>query len=82
MVVATVLCRRKSWELESVFVAVLWFKKKISFYKIWLDVAVGFRYVFSKNCGWSLCVTKNIYKMFGGSVIVIVFQSIFYLEMH
>jgi hypothetical protein len=51
MVVATVLCRRKSWELESVFVAVLWFKKKISFYKIWLDVAVGFRYVFSKNCG-------------------------------
>jgi hypothetical protein len=51
MVVATVLCRRKSWELESVFVTVLWFKKKISFYKIWLDVAVGFRYVFRKNCG-------------------------------
>jgi hypothetical protein len=45
-------------------------------------VIVGFRYVFDKKYGRSLCVSKNIYKMFGGSVIVVAFQSVFYLEIH
>jgi len=56
----------------------MWFEKK----KVWLVVVVGFRYVFGKNYGWSLCVAKNMYKMFGGSMIVVVFKNIFYLEMH
>ena len=43
---------------------------------------VGFRYVFDKKYGRSLCESKNIYKMFGGSVIVVAFQSVFYLEIH
>jgi len=35
-----------------------------------------------KNCSWSLCVVKNMYKIFGRSVVAIVFQHAFYLEMH
>ena len=46
---------------------------------MWL---VGFRYVFGKNCGWNLYVSKNMYKMFGGSVVAVVFQNAFYLEMY
>jgi hypothetical protein len=46
---------------------------------------VEFRYVFGKNYDWGLHVAKNMYKisdvMFG-SVIVVAFQSVFYLEMH
>jgi len=38
--------------------------------------------MFGKNYSWSLCVTKNMYKMFGGNVVAIAFQSVFYLEMH
>ena len=38
--------------------------------------------VFGKNYGWNLCVAKNMYKMFGESVVAVVFQSAFYLEMH
>jgi len=52
--------------------------KKVSFKKVWL---VGFRYVFGKNYGWGLCVAKNMYKMFG-SVVAVVFQIAFYMEMH
>ena len=50
--------------------------KKVSLKKVWL---VGYRYVFGKNYGWSLCVAKNMYKMFGGSVVALAFQSAFYL---
>jgi len=46
---------------------------------MWL---VGFKYVFDKNYGWSLYVAKNMYKIFDGSVVVVVFQSVFYLEIH
>jgi hypothetical protein len=46
---------------------------------MWL---VGFRYVFDKNYGWSLCVAKNMYKIFDGSVVVVIFQSAFYLKIH
>jgi hypothetical protein len=56
----------------------LWFKK-ISLKKVWL---VGFRYVFDKNYGSSLCIAKNMYKMFGESVVPVAFQSVFYLKMH
>jgi len=38
--------------------------------------------VFGKNCGWNLYVSKNMYKMFGGSVVAVVFQNAFYLEMY
>jgi len=38
--------------------------------------------VFGKNYNWSLCVARNIYKMFGGNVVEVAFQSVFYLEMH
>ena len=38
--------------------------------------------MFGKNYGWNLCAAKNMYKMFGGSVVAVAFQSIFYLEMH
>ena len=38
--------------------------------------------MFGKNYNWSLCVARNIYKMFGGSVVEVAFQSVFYLEMH
>jgi hypothetical protein len=40
-------------------------------------VVVGFRYIFGKKYSWSLRVSKNIYKMFGGSVIAVAFQSVF-----
>ena len=46
---------------------------------MWL---VEFRYVFDKNYSWSLYVAKNIYKMFGESVIAVSFQSAFYPEMY
>ena len=46
---------------------------------MWL---VGFKYVFGKNYGWDLFVAKNMYKMFGRCVVVVAFQSAFYLEMH
>ena len=48
---------------------------------MWL---VRFRYVFGKNYSWGLCATKNMYKMFSSCVVVVVvaFQSVFYLEMH
>jgi hypothetical protein len=46
---------------------------------VWL---VGFKYVFDKNYDWSLCVAKNMYKIFDGSMVVVVFQSVFYLEIH
>jgi hypothetical protein len=52
-----------------------WFK--VSLRKIRL---AGFRYVFGKNYGWSLCVAKNMHKIFGGCVVA--FQSAFYLEIH
>jgi len=56
--------------------------REVSFKKILL---VGFRYVFGKNYDWGLPVAKNMYKisyvMFG-SVIVVAFQSVFYLEIH
>jgi len=55
--------------------------KKISFKKIQLWL-VEFKYVFSKNYGWSLCIAKNMYKIFGESVVAVAFQSVFYLEMH
>jgi hypothetical protein len=45
-------------------------------------VIVGFRYVFDKKYGRSLCVSKNIYKMFGGSVILVAFQSVFLISAH
>jgi DNA integrity scanning protein DisA with diadenylate cyclase activity len=38
--------------------------------------------VFGKNYGWSLRIAKNMYKIFGESVVTIAFQSVFYLEMH
>ena len=50
---------------------------------MWL---VEFRYVFDKNYGWGLCIAKNMYKMFGsvvfGSVVAVVFQSVFYLKIN
>jgi hypothetical protein len=46
------------WILDSFYGCDL---KKVNFKKVWL---VGLRYVFGKNCGWSLCVTKNMYKCF------------------
>jgi hypothetical protein len=46
---------------------------------MWL---VGFRYMFGENYGWCLCATKNMYKMFGSCVVVVTFQSAFYLKMH
>jgi len=49
---------------------------------VWLALIVVFRYVFGKNYSWSLCVVKNMYKIFGESVVEIAFQSAFYLEMH
>jgi len=33
--------------------------------------------VFDKNYGWSLCVTKNMYKIFSGSVVAVAFQCFF-----
>ena len=45
-------------------------------------MVVGFRYMFDKNCCWSLCVVKKIYKIFGGSGVAVAFQSDFYLEMY
>jgi len=38
--------------------------------------------MFGKNYGWSLCEAKNMYKMFGSCMIVVAFQSAFYLKMH
>jgi hypothetical protein len=35
---------------------------KINFKKIRL---VGFKYEFGKKYGWSLCIAKNMYKIFG-----------------
>ena len=55
--------------------------KKISLKKIQLWL-VEFKYVFSKNYGWSLCIAKNMYKIFGESIVAVAFQSVFYLEMH
>jgi hypothetical protein len=58
--------------------------KKIYLKKMRLAV-IRFRYVFGKNCGWSLCVAKNIFKMFGvvfRNVVAVAFQSAFYVEMH
>jgi len=46
---------------------------------MWL---VGFRYMFGKNYDWGLCAAKNMYKMFGGCVVAVVFQSVFYLEIY
>ena len=31
------------------------------------------RYLFDKNYDWSLCIAKNIYKMFGSCVIAVDF---------
>jgi len=45
---------------------------------VWL---VEFRCVFEKNYGWGLYAAKNMYKVFGSYVVVVVFQSAFYLEM-
>jgi len=49
---------------------------------VWLAVIGWIRYVFSKNYGWNLCVAKNMYKIFGESIVTVTFQSVFYLEMH
>jgi hypothetical protein len=35
--------------------------------------------VFGKNCGKSLCIAKTHIKMFGGSVVMVAFQSVFLL---
>jgi hypothetical protein len=43
---------------------------------------VGFRYMFGKNYGWDLYAAKNIYKMFGGYEVVVVFESAFYLKIY
>jgi TRAP-type C4-dicarboxylate transport system permease small subunit len=43
---------------------------------------VGFRYVFGKNYGWSLCAAKNMYKIFGSCVIAVAFQNAFHLNIH
>jgi hypothetical protein len=42
---------------------------------------VGFRYVFGKNYGWSLCVANNMFKIFGQlcNVAAVAFQSAFLL---
>jgi hypothetical protein len=45
---------------EVAFVVVVLKKSFKKYDLVWL---VGFRYVFGKNYGWSLCITKNIYKM-------------------
>jgi hypothetical protein len=51
--------------------------KKINLKKVWLAVIGWIRYVFSKNYGWSLCVAKNMYTIFGESIVTIAFQSVF-----
>jgi len=33
--------------------------------------------MFGKNYDWSLCVAKNMYKIFGGNVVVVAFQCFF-----
>jgi hypothetical protein len=38
--------------------------------------------VFGKNYDRSLCVAKNMYKMFGRNVVAVAFQNILYLKMH
>ena len=49
-----------------IFMVVIW-KKKV-FLKnsyLWL---VGFRYLFNKNYGWSLCIAKNMYNILQNSI--------------
>jgi hypothetical protein len=42
--------------------------------------------MFGKNYGWSLCVAKNTYIKYlivvFENMVVVTFQSVFYLEMH
>ena len=38
--------------------------------------------MFGKNYSWGLYAAKIMYKMFGSCVVVVAFQSVFYLEMH
>jgi len=38
--------------------------------------------VFGKTYGRSLCVAKNMYKMFGRSVVAVALQSVLYLKIH
>jgi len=35
-----------------------------------------------KYYGWILCIAKNMYKMFIGSVVAVPFQNVFYLKMY
>jgi len=48
---------------------------------MWL---VRFWYVFSKNYNWGLYAKKkkNKHKMFDSCVVMVAFQSVFYLEIH
>jgi hypothetical protein len=46
---------------------------------MWL---VRSRYMFGKYYYWDFYIAKNMYKIFDSCMVVVVFQSVFYLEMY